>query len=395
MNILLVTPRFPIPPKSKNYKDFLPIPLLKMACYHKSVGNKVFIARGNLPKEELKSKMGFKNPDFIGVTSIFTYWSKYVKDSVEHYKNIFPEAKITVGGIYATLMPEHCKDYTGCDNIWKGLIPEVENFTNSNKLDYSLLENPHPIDYQIVHASRGCFRKCGFCGTWKIEPKVFFKKSIKNEICKNKLVFYDNNFLANPYIENMLEEISKFQYNGKRIICESQSGFDGRLLLEKPHLARLLKKAGFQNIRIAWDWGLSQQDEIKKQIDILREAGFNNKEIFIFMIYNWNLPFKEMEKKRIKCWAWKVQIADCRFRPLDQTYDNYNPRKIQTSKDYYIHPKWTDQQVKQFRKNIRRQNICVRMGLSFYCRVLEQKNKIEIKNQQKWFPGKITNPKSN
>jgi hypothetical protein len=79
-----------------------------------------------------------------------------------------------------------------------------------------------------------------------------------------------------------------------------------------------------------------------------------------------------MERKRIKCWEWKVQIADCRYRPLDQIYDNYNPNKPQTSKDYYIHPKWTDAEVKQFRKNVRRQNICVRYGLSYYSRTLER-----------------------
>jgi hypothetical protein len=83
-----------------------------------------------------------------------------------------------------------------------------------------------------------------------------------------------------------------------------------------------------------------------------------------------------MEKKRKKCWKWKVQIADCRYRPLTQTYDNYNPRiKGQTIKDYYIHksPRWTDGLVRQFRRNVRMQNICVRQGVSFYSRTFEKK----------------------
>jgi hypothetical protein len=373
MNILLVEPEFPIPPKSKNHKDFLPLPLLKIACFQKSIGNKVFIARGNLSKEELEIEMGFKKPDWIGITSLFTYWSKYVKDSVQHYKKLFPKTKVVVGGIYATLMSEHCKEYTGCDEVVKRIIHEVEEFTSYNKLDYNLLANPHPLDYQIIHASRGCFRKCKFCGTWKIEPELIFKKSIKNEICNNKLIFYDNNFLANPHIEELLEELANLKYNGKHIVCECQSGFDGRILLKKPHLAKLLKKARFQNIRIAWDWSYSQYKQIKKQIDILVSAGYKSKDLYVFMLYNWEIPFKEMEKKRLKCWEWKVQIADCRFRPLNQTFDNYNSRKKQTSEDYYIHPKWTDAEVKQFRKNVRRQNICVRMGFSFYSKVLEQK----------------------
>ena len=78
-----------------------------------------------------------------------------------------------------------------------------------------------------------------------------------------------------------------------------------------------------------------------------------------------------MEKKRIKCYRWYVQIADCRNRPLDRTDDNYDPRaykKGQTKEDYHIHKEtgWTDPLVRQFRKNIRRQNICVRHGFPFY-----------------------------
>ncbi len=408
MNILLVNPKFPIPPKSKNHKDFLPIPLLKMSCYEKNKGNKVFIARGNLSKEELEVKMSFKKPDWIGITSLFTYWSEYVKDSVQHYKELFPKTKITVGGIYATLMPEHCKKYTGCDEVIRGLMPEVEDFTANNSLDYNLLSNPHPIDYQIIHASRGCFRKCNFCGTWRIEPKITFKRSLKNEITSNKLVFYDNNLLMNPNIEELLKEISNTEFEGKHLICESQSGFDGRILLQKPHLARLIKNARFRNVRIAWDWGYSQFKEIKKQLDILVDAGYNHKDLYVFMIYNFDIPFKEMEKKRLKCWEWKVQIADCRFRPLNQTFDNYNSKKKQTNEDYFIHLKWTDQEVKQFRKNVRMQNICVRMNFPFYSKILEQKRigrvkskklrEVPIKKARKmlsniWIPNKISYPK--
>ena len=40
--------------------------------------------------------------------------------------------------------------------------------------------------------------------------------------------------------------------------------------------------------------------------------------------------------------------------------------KKQTNYDYYIHPKWTDTLVKEFRKNVRAQNICVRMGFARY-----------------------------
>ena len=44
-SVLLVEPNFPIPNKSRNHKDFLPIGLLKIAGYLKKKGIKVELIR--------------------------------------------------------------------------------------------------------------------------------------------------------------------------------------------------------------------------------------------------------------------------------------------------------------------------------------------------------------
>lgn len=56
-------------------------------------------------------------PDLICVTSLFTYWSKYVKMATVNANKFITISRIDVGGIYATLLPEHCKKYTGCDTV--------------------------------------------------------------------------------------------------------------------------------------------------------------------------------------------------------------------------------------------------------------------------------------
>jgi len=372
MNILLVEPEFPIPSKSRNHKNFLPIGLLKLASYYRSKNHRIALIRGNKKREEIEF-----DPDRILVTSLFTYWRKYVKESVEHYRALFPTSKIIVGGIYASLMPEDCAEYTRCDEVFKGVHQEAER----SPPVYDLLANPHGIDYQIIHASRGCIRSCEFCGASQIEPKFTYKKSIKDEICSNELIFYDNNLLANPHIEEILKEIASSRFRGKPITCESQCGFDGRLLTAK--LAKLIREARFKNPRIAWDGPFSEFREINRQVDLLINVGYGNRDIFIFMLFNWELDFAEMERKRRKCWEWKVQIADCRYRPLDQRFDNYNPAKTQTSDDYYIHPRWTDELVKEFRSNVRRQNICVRMGFEEYSKEMERRGRQDRRIRKK------------
>jgi hypothetical protein len=231
------------------------------------------------------------------------------------------------------------------------------------------------------------------------------KDSIKNEICSNLVIFYDNNLLANPHIEKILNELANMSYKGKAVYSESQCGIDGRLLTQK--LADVLKEARFINPRIAWDHEFAGHKLIERQINMLVNAGYRKKDIYVFMIYNWDIPFKEMERKRLKCWEWGVQIADCRFRPLDQTFDDYNGSIRQTSDDYYIHPNWTDEEIKRFRKNVRAHNICVRQRLRFYSRTLENKKvskknyrnivrltKAQIKKKlsDAWFPDEVYLP---
>ncbi len=387
MNILLVEPDFPIPPKSKNHRDFLPIGLLKMASYHRKRGDRVKLVRGN-------DYFPYYKPKQIKITSLFTYWSDYVWDSVKFYQVHYPKAKIIVGGIYASLMPEHCKK-SGCDKVFVGIHKHAEKCEPA----YDLVD----VDYQIIHTTRGCIRRCKFCGTWKIEPKFNYKKSIKDEICSNRIIYYDNNLLANPHINDIMEELSQASHNGRAVYSESQCGIDGRLLTQD--LADLLKKSRFINPRIAWDHGYSDYNTIKGQLNILVNAGYRMNDLYVFMVYNWDIPFKEMEKKRLKCWEWGVQIADCRYRPLDQTFDHYDTKKEQTNKNYYIHPKWTDREIKQFRRNVRKLNICVRQKLIFYSRTLENKkvSKKEYRNIMKlskneikkrlpdaWFPYDIS-----
>ncbi|WP_319508920.1 hypothetical protein [uncultured Methanolobus sp.] len=413
-NILLVEPEFPIPTKSKNHKNFLPIGLLKLASYYRAKNCKVDLVRG----KKLSDK--FEIPSRIEVTSLFTYWSEYVWDAVKFYREHFPDPEVTeirVGGIYASLHFEKQDFRKKCEkyhvNPVKGVQEKAEKFFPA----YDLVKNgDNKIDYQIVHSSRGCFRKCSFCGTWKIEPEFNGKKGIKSLIrpgiengLKN-LVFYDNNLFYNPHIEDILNELVELKKQKITGWCESQSGFDGRILITKPHLAKLLKMAGFRYPRIAWDWGYDQWPKIEKQIQVLVDAGYNIKNIAVFMIYNWDLDFEEMERKRIKCLEWGVQISDCRYRPLGQLFDYYKPLKDQNNKDeYFIHPKWTDAEVKQFRKNIRRQNICIRQNFKFHSKLMERKKytreecailkNMEISAAQEylpdlWSPSEITPPRN-
>ncbi len=368
---LLVQPSYPIPNKSKNHSNFLPIGLLKIATYLRIQEKEIINPDQLVWGERL---INFK-PKKIYVTSLFTYWSEYVEKTVKFYVSKFPKAKIIVGGILATLMPNYVKNFAKNINVFEGIFQEAEEIALDNGAAYDLADE-YEVDYQIVHAMRGCMRKCDFCGTWRLEDRKDYDisrvlnnilrcgaKNIIGKKRRNKVIFYDNNLLANNHIEDLLIGLSDLRIDNKRVICESQSGFDGRIIRNKPILANLLKKARFINPRIAWDNSYSDVKKIQEQIEILKDAGYNSKEIYVFFLYNWEIPYEEMYMKVTKLWDLKVQIADCRFRPLNQVYDYYKPqawRKGQSSRSYFIHPLWTDFEVRSLRKLVRWHNISIR-----------------------------------
>jgi len=356
MNILLVEPNFPLPDKSKNHgsktrAQFLPIGLLKIGTWHKTHGDRVRLVRG------LRAA-GMK-PDRVLITSLFTYWSAAVHAAARYYHARYPAAAIEVGGIYASLMPDHCRVALPFAEVFQGLYRGglVENVTP----DFSLLEED--LDYQVLHTTRGCTRHCSFCGTWKIEPEFTFKRSIVAEVQKQRLVFYDNNFLANPYVDEILRELIDVRLSrGRRLICECQSGFDLRLLT--PARARLLREANFKAPRIAWDGPYDRWPKVKAGVDLLKQVGYGRKDIFVFMVYNHDRRYKEMRAKLDACRRWKVRVVDCRYRPLDRPFDNYRPGPTrQTAADYHIHPAWSDDEVRRFRRAVRHQNIAILLDL--------------------------------
>ena len=364
--ILLVEPNFPYTNKSKNkanymHKNFVPIGLLKLGSLYKARGYTVQLVRGKKSRNDIGLQ-----PDEILVTSIFTYWSKYVWDNIRYYREMFPEAIIRLGGIYATLHTNQKKFKKLARElnvkIYQGIHKKAEQYLP----DYSLLTK---VDYHATHMMRGCIRRCAFCGTWILEPERTNKSKTKIEkeliaIGKNKVIFYDNNILANPHIKDILQSLVRLKINKKPVLFESQSGFDGRVLEKDPELAILIKKAKFHNVRIAWDNGLADKDAIKRQIDLFVTAGYKQKDLSIFMIYNFDISYEEVMKKIDLCEKWGVQITDCRYRPLYLDYDNYSPsmRHGQPAGSYYIHDKsgWTDKKVRDLRSRVRKHNIWVR-----------------------------------
>lgn len=358
--VLLIEPKFLARAKTrqKNYS----IALVKIGSYCQL--NDIEFEYQRLSSNKLPDSSF--DPELIFISSLFTYYADKVKRTVKLCRKKYPKAKIVVGGVYANLMPEHCQEYTKPDYVISSVIPEVEDIP----LDFSFVDS----DYQIIQLSRGCVKKCKFCAVHRIEPEYQHKTTFKDGVVKRKLLFLDNNLLANPDIDHILDELDDLKMYRKILSWEAVSGIDVDYLLKKPYLAKRMRRSGCVNVRIAWDGSVKKASKIKQAIDLLNDADFDISKIRVFMLYNFEIPFEECEEKRRLCFEWGVRVYQCRYIPIHTIDDNFNQRREQTNDDYYIHDLWTDEQVKLFNSNCRKHFLAIYNNANFYSDELNNMN---------------------
>lgn len=308
--ILLVEPQ-----KSKKYHTpYPPLGLLKLAAYHKK------------KRDWVRFVQGFANdgyePDRIYITSLFTYAFEPVHEVIKFYSQRFRKARIVVGGIYATLCPDHLREtFKDRIEIHQGLLEEVEDILP----DYSLVPS---WQASIVFASRGCIRKCPFCSVPQIEPAFKAKKSIKHLIYPGhkKIILWDNNILASPYWKDIFEELEEL-----KLEVDFNQGLDARLLNEE--VALRLKRLKTPFIRLAYD-SKGIRKPLKKAIELLKNVGIRGRRILVYCLYN-HLDTPEDFLERVKdILEWGVVAYPMRYEPLKPM-----------PKNQYVSSGWTYKQL--------------------------------------------------
>lgn len=273
-NILLVEPAYKNP--------YPPLGLMKISTWHKKKRDDVQLVKDGphsvaLDLFERKQRCYKKlkeHYDIIYITSLFTYQARYVIGSIRYYKNRFPNARIRVGGIMATLVPEYIKEKTGIEPH-VGLLRGAENCSP----DYSWFPT---LPYSISFTTRGCIRRCPFCAVRKHEPKFIVKENWVDDIdiTKTGIIFWDNNWLASPNFEKDVKRLMEFQKIGITQIDFNQ-GLDCRLINEDK--IKSLRQIKIKPLRLAFDNG-SEDGHIQKAIKLAQKYGFND--IRVYVLYN-------------------------------------------------------------------------------------------------------------
>lgn len=265
-------------------------------------------------------------PDAVLLTSIMTYWYLGPKRVVEIVRKIYPGVPVILGGIYASLLPEHAQENVKPDYIITGpgeikileLLGELFGHELEEKqIPLSIDEYPYPAfdlinhpDYVPVLTARGCPYDCSFCAQKQISMP-FSQRSpdsvveeIKYHYQKYRLrdfAFYDDALFINKHdhIERILRKIISLRLP---VRFHSPNGLFARFIDKR--LADLMKASNFKTIRLSFETSnedrrkdmnskVSNKDMIQA-VNNLEAAGFKRNKIEAYVLMG--LPGQDIDE---------------------------------------------------------------------------------------------------
>ncbi|MBN2220046.1 MAG: radical SAM protein [Kosmotogaceae bacterium] len=269
--------------------------------------------RFGFPEEVLRNKLR-EVRDVVGVfvTSMMTYWHYGVNDTIRIIRDEMPSVPVVLGGVYATLLPEHARRYSGADKVCPGTgvepLKKALNFLKIDRtLDFDWFDELDP-DYSVYKASRyavlisslGCPFKCTYCASnllWnsfvRRDPikTARFVKHLASSKELSDIVFFDDAILIGSGFKKLMEEIERL---GIKVRFHLPNGVHARFLDRE--IADLMYENNFKTIKLGLETsdkalqnstgGKVSLDDIFMAVENLSAAGFTSREISAYIMIN-------------------------------------------------------------------------------------------------------------
>ncbi|MFN3659695.1 MAG: radical SAM protein, partial [Brevinematales bacterium] len=264
--------------------------------------------RYGMPEEILyqKLKQLVWKPDWIFVSSGMTYWYTGLSYTIRLFRDMFPYARIAVGGIYASLLPDHAA-LQGADVVIPYQQPERVAHVLSDLLGVSFSVQGIVPDYSIAEEygyaplllSLGCVFRCEYCASHKLlsfEP-LNMERIIQafdwlyNERGVRHFAFYDDALLfqSEKRLKLLLLHVLEKGYSP---IFHTPNGLHIRFLTRD--IAELMKKTGFEDVRLSLESSeeefhqthqqKAKREEFLKAMDVLYRVGFSRRHIRVYIL---------------------------------------------------------------------------------------------------------------
>lgn len=330
-NILLIEPGY--------RNKYPPLGLMKLAQYHGPNGknDNVRFVKG---EDQSVRDIPWER---VYITTLFSFEWERTARSIDFALDLVggQAHRVFVGGIAASLM----HDAYIAESRWRGVrfikgllgdapavslqLDPFEDELYADDLDgtpiedqvpdYSILrhiEYKYPVsDAYFTYASRGCVRKCAFCGVPALEGAQRDTNALSVVVEgvarlygeKRDLILMDNNVVASANFRDIMSEIidlgfergaklKRGRYELQRRVDFNQ-GVDARILCRDPMYLQELSRIALKPLRIAFDH-LGLKKPYSQAIRFAAEAGI--RDLSNYMLYNFHdSPADLFERMRL------------------------------------------------------------------------------------------------
>ena len=277
--------------------------------------------RYGLSEADFRGRLAqISRPDAVLVTSLMTYWYPGVIAAIRLVRQHFPETPVILGGIYASLCPDHARRHSGADLVlpgpWEiGLPPQLADLGLSffsvvpddlDDLPYPALDLSGQLSYIPILTSRGCPLDCDYCASRLLHSDFRRRRPAavaaelahwQDRLGLQDVAFYDDALLvqAQDHLLIILEELAR---RGRAFRFHTPNGLHARLITRE--VAGWLRRANFTTLRLGLETttlGSARPDrklgagELEAAVAHLREAGFAPKHIGVYLLLG--LPDQE------------------------------------------------------------------------------------------------------
>lgn len=348
---------------------------MKIAAYHGPFGcnDNVRFVKGDTP-DVLASVW-----DRVYVTTLFSFEWKRTSAAIDFALSAArgQAERVFVGGIAATLMYDEFRlepRWAGVRFI-KGLLDEAPAVsldlsahdgdfgaddlagTPIEELvpDYSILDHisyRYPVrDAYFGYASRGCVRKCSFCGVPKLEgpqrempPITSLVVGVNEQFgLKKDLILMDNNVAASARYQEVVAEIRDLGFergatislNGSSPVkrrVDFNQGVDARILSKTPMYLKEMSTICIDPLRIAFDH-VGMLKVYQRSVEMAADYGLTS--LSNYMLYNFmdtpsdlyqrmNINIELNERLGIRIWSFPMRYLPVTMKDRSHVGKHWN-----------------------------------------------------------------------
>ncbi len=252
-----------------------------------------------------KDLQSIPRPAAILVTSFMTYWYTGVQETIKALREAFPSVPVLLGGIYASLMPDHANMHCRPDAVvaGPGEFSVFRSLFTHTGIDRGRDQRPPEVGFVPaldlmrrvrflpLITTRGCPFRCAYCASCRIVP--FFVRRSPEKIAKDielaihrydirDIALYDDAFLVDspahaiPLLRAIADRVPGMRWH-------APNGLHAAAITAE--VADTMKKAGFETVRIGYETasdgfhaetgGKTTLQRFVTAVQNLKDAGFS------------------------------------------------------------------------------------------------------------------------